>query len=309
MNFDIKAERSAGRRLGHRAHRRGRPLHRAGVQAAAPRRRSAQGAKHVVVDLTDTTFIDSTTLGVLVGGVKRLRPRGRPALDRLQRPQHHQDLRDHRAEPGLPDPRRQGRGARERRRHRGAAGSRAVTCRLVAILLAAVALSRRRAAAARRRRRATTAPTARTARSSSSRAPTATPSCGSCHTLAGRGHGRDGRAQPRPGARLQLRAGLRGGHGLLGRPRPDRPRPGSDARRPRHGPGRGRRGGLRRERRRQGRPRLRPERRPGAPPRPPAPRRPRRRAARGALRARPRRRGRRCCCRSTRRRPRAAPWP
>ena len=34
----------------------------------------AQGAKHVVVDLTETTFIDSTTLGVLVGGVKRLRP-------------------------------------------------------------------------------------------------------------------------------------------------------------------------------------------------------------------------------------------
>ena len=33
-------------------------------------------AKHVVVDLTDTTFIDSTTLGVLVGGVKRLRPSG-----------------------------------------------------------------------------------------------------------------------------------------------------------------------------------------------------------------------------------------
>ena len=34
------------------------------------------GAKHVIVDLTDTTFIDSTTLGVLVGGVKRLRPDG-----------------------------------------------------------------------------------------------------------------------------------------------------------------------------------------------------------------------------------------
>ena len=32
-----------------------------------------EGAKTVVVDLTDTTFIDSTTLGVLVGGVKRLR--------------------------------------------------------------------------------------------------------------------------------------------------------------------------------------------------------------------------------------------
>ena len=35
-----------------------------------------QGAKEVVVDFSDTTFIDSTTLGVLVGGVKRLRPNG-----------------------------------------------------------------------------------------------------------------------------------------------------------------------------------------------------------------------------------------
>jgi anti-sigma B factor antagonist len=33
----------------------------------------AKGARHVVVDFSDTTFIDSTTLGVLVGGVKRLR--------------------------------------------------------------------------------------------------------------------------------------------------------------------------------------------------------------------------------------------
>ena len=32
-----------------------------------------QGGKNVVVDFSDTTFIDSTTLGVLVGGVKRLR--------------------------------------------------------------------------------------------------------------------------------------------------------------------------------------------------------------------------------------------
>jgi anti-sigma B factor antagonist len=32
-----------------------------------------QGARTVVVDFSDTTFIDSTTLGVLVGGVKRLR--------------------------------------------------------------------------------------------------------------------------------------------------------------------------------------------------------------------------------------------
>src|ERR671928_1838401 len=33
----------------------------------------AKGAKNVVVDFSNTTFIDSTTLGVLVGGVKRLR--------------------------------------------------------------------------------------------------------------------------------------------------------------------------------------------------------------------------------------------
>ena len=33
----------------------------------------AQGGKDVIVDFADTTFIDSTTLGVLVSGVKRLR--------------------------------------------------------------------------------------------------------------------------------------------------------------------------------------------------------------------------------------------
>ena len=33
----------------------------------------SNGTKKVVVDFSDTTFIDSTTLGVLVGGVKRLR--------------------------------------------------------------------------------------------------------------------------------------------------------------------------------------------------------------------------------------------
>ena len=32
-----------------------------------------QGGRQIVVDFTNTTFIDSTTLGVLVGGVKRLR--------------------------------------------------------------------------------------------------------------------------------------------------------------------------------------------------------------------------------------------
>jgi anti-sigma B factor antagonist len=33
----------------------------------------SEGGEDVVVDFSDTTFIDSTTLGVLVGGVKRLR--------------------------------------------------------------------------------------------------------------------------------------------------------------------------------------------------------------------------------------------
>ena len=32
-----------------------------------------EGGMDVVVDFSNTTFIDSTTLGVLVGGVKRLR--------------------------------------------------------------------------------------------------------------------------------------------------------------------------------------------------------------------------------------------
>jgi anti-sigma B factor antagonist len=33
----------------------------------------SDGSKNVIVDFTNATFIDSTTLGVLVGGVKRLR--------------------------------------------------------------------------------------------------------------------------------------------------------------------------------------------------------------------------------------------
>ena len=43
----------------------------------------SDGAKNVIVDFSDTTFIDSTTLGVLVGGVKRLRTNeGQLSLDR-----------------------------------------------------------------------------------------------------------------------------------------------------------------------------------------------------------------------------------
>jgi len=35
-----------------------------------------QGGKQVIVDFTNTTFIDSTTLGVLLSVVKRVRPEG-----------------------------------------------------------------------------------------------------------------------------------------------------------------------------------------------------------------------------------------
>jgi anti-sigma B factor antagonist len=35
-----------------------------------------EGVRHIVVDLLDVTFIDSTALGVLISGVRRLHPKG-----------------------------------------------------------------------------------------------------------------------------------------------------------------------------------------------------------------------------------------
>ena len=136
-----------------------------------------QGGSDVIVDFSDTTFIDSTTLGVLVGGVKRLRTNDGPALARLQRPQHHEDLRDHRPRPRLHDPRDARRGGR-----RAAPGRRRPSVRARARRRLAVAargagrdrLRHRRAPGRGRRRR-------RAARSSSSE------QCGSCHTLADAG--------------------------------------------------------------------------------------------------------------------------
>jgi anti-sigma B factor antagonist len=72
MNFDIKTEQLAG------------DVHVISLAGevdlyTAPEFKQqlleviSQGGRNVVVDFTETTFIDSTTLGVLVGGVKRLR--------------------------------------------------------------------------------------------------------------------------------------------------------------------------------------------------------------------------------------------
>src|ERR1700741_4901927 len=72
MNFDIKTEQLTDENyvisLAGEA-----DLYTAPEFKQQRREVMGQGGKHVVVDFTDTTFIDSTTLGVLVGGVKRLR--------------------------------------------------------------------------------------------------------------------------------------------------------------------------------------------------------------------------------------------
>ena len=51
-------------------------LHTAPALKAELARLIELGAMRVVVDLTSTTFIDSSTLGVLLGALKRLRPEG-----------------------------------------------------------------------------------------------------------------------------------------------------------------------------------------------------------------------------------------
>ena len=72
MNFDVKTDKvDDGTYV----------ISLTGRSTFTPRRSSSsscssvigEGGKDVVVDFSDTTFIDSTTLGVLVGGVKRLR--------------------------------------------------------------------------------------------------------------------------------------------------------------------------------------------------------------------------------------------
>ena len=61
------------------------------------------GRTHVVVDLTETTFIDSSSLGVLIGAHRRLRRLEGVAGDRVLQRRDRQDVPDHRARQRLHD--------------------------------------------------------------------------------------------------------------------------------------------------------------------------------------------------------------
>ena len=110
-----RARRRAPRR---RRPRRDRPLHRAGAQAEADRGDRGRASTRIVVDLTETTFLDSTALGVLIGAVKRLRSRDGALVIVNVDSEHRQDVRDHRARPDLHDQRHARRGRRGARRRR-----------------------------------------------------------------------------------------------------------------------------------------------------------------------------------------------
>ena len=100
VNFDIKTEQLDGDGVRDLARRRGRPLHRAGVQGPAARRdRQGREARDRRLHGHDVHRLDDA---------RRARRRGeapaderRRAVARVQRPQHHEDLRDHRSRPRL----------------------------------------------------------------------------------------------------------------------------------------------------------------------------------------------------------------
>ena len=72
----------------------------------------ADGAYDLVVDMEEVEFLDSTGLGVLVGGLKKVRAHDGSLAAGLQPGPAAQDLPDHRPGEGLRDPRVRRRGAR-----------------------------------------------------------------------------------------------------------------------------------------------------------------------------------------------------
>ena len=62
-----------------------------------------EGGNEVVVDFSGTTFIDSTHPRRPRRRRQAAADERRPGLTRVRRPQHHEDLRDHRSRQGLHD--------------------------------------------------------------------------------------------------------------------------------------------------------------------------------------------------------------
>jgi len=73
--FRLDTAGPAGRLRRPPGDRRGRPLHRASAARTDPGA-CRRGAVHLIADLGQVDFLDSTGLGVLVGGLKRLREDG-----------------------------------------------------------------------------------------------------------------------------------------------------------------------------------------------------------------------------------------
>ena len=185
----------------------------------------------MIVDFTSTTFIDSTTLGVLVGGVKRLRPNdGRLSLVCSDR-EHRQDLRDHGARPRL-----------RRSTGRATRPSSKLDGRHSTVVLDPEERSSHSPSRCWRSSRRAAAPSAASPRAMPSHgkqlflqsAKPSEPSCASCHTLA------DAKSQGTIGPNLDDAFASVKTQGVLGgaddprrRPRPDRLPGGADAGEPR----------------------------------------------------------------------------
>ena len=99
--FGVETIGDGGADRRRRRARSGRPAHRARAARRDLRGDRRRRRRASSIDLSEATFIDSMTLGVLLGALKRLRPVGRQRERRLLRPAHPPHLRDHPARPGV----------------------------------------------------------------------------------------------------------------------------------------------------------------------------------------------------------------